>query len=333
MSFQGSLKELHLPDVIQLVSVSGKSGSFRLERKGDEGFIYLENGTIVHATLGKLPGEEAIYALATWNDGTFRFIPGDAPPEPHHHQEQHQPPHGGRPPHRRVARALQAHPLARPVPRFQVPEGKQGQINLNTQEWLILSKINGKASIEQIADSLGMSTFEVAKLLYGLVTMGLIVLDEPPPKAATARRGGGLAAHGARTLGQRDQELMRLVQRLREEAESTMGETAWPMILRAYRQAKADLEAGGGTEAIQRMCQEILGNAVHMEGPETQRHLAERFRDILSTWNAGARETERDLGTGTRGLGAPIGVTLARVCFHLFLVTVAQSPSHRQPIT
>ncbi len=291
MSFQGSLKELHLPDVIQLVSVSGKSGSFRLEREGLEGFIYLENGRMVHATLGKLAGEEAIYSLATWSDGIFRFIPGDAAPartitksntnllmESARRIDEW----------RVLSKRIPSLDL---IPRFQVPEGKQGQINLNTQEWLILSKINGKARIEEIAEALGLSTFEVAKLLYGLVTMGLIVLDEPPPKAAPDPPGHAqlepMAAE-AEAPAQVAQELMKLVQLLREEAEGCMGEVGWPMILKAYRQARMDLDAGAGTEAIQRMCQEILGNAIHMEGPETQRHLAERFRDILSGWNSGA---------------------------------------------
>ncbi len=288
MSFQGSLKELHLPDVIQLVSVSGKSGSFRLERDSHEGFIYLENGKMVHATVGKLSGEEAIYALATWNDGIFRFIPGDSPTEKTISKSNTNLLMEAA---RRIDewRVLSKRvPSLDRIPRFQVPEGKQGQINLNTQEWLILSKINGKASIDAIADGLGLSTFEVAKLLYGLVTMGLIVLDEAPPKAANAEEAGLEPMETDGSGQQVIQELMKLVQRLREEAESCMGEVAWPMILRAYRQAKADLETGGGTESIQRMCQEILGNAVHMEGPETQRHLAERFRDILSNWNSGA---------------------------------------------
>jgi hypothetical protein len=289
MSFQGSLKELHLPDVIQLVSVSGKSGSFRLENDGHEGFIYLENGRMVHATLGKLIGEEAIYALATWGDGTFRFIPGDATPDRTINKNNTNLLMEAA---RRIDewRVLSKRiPSLDMVPRFMVPEGKQGQINLNTQEWTILSRISGKASIEEIADGLGMSTFEVAKLLYGLVTMGLVLLDPPAPKASVpANEGAGLAPMDT-DPGQVAGELMRLVQRLREEAENTMGEVGWPMILRAYRQAKADLEAGGSTEAIQRMCQEILGNAVHMEGPETQRHLAERFRDILSTWNSGGQ--------------------------------------------
>ena len=42
MAFQGSLKELPLPDIIQLVSVSGKTGVFSLTRNNDPaGEIYL----------------------------------------------------------------------------------------------------------------------------------------------------------------------------------------------------------------------------------------------------------------------------------------------------
>src|SRR5207247_6458539 len=77
MAFQGSLKELPLPDIIQLVSVSGKTGKFTLTREGDRGFIFLKNGQMVHASVGDLMGEEAIYALAIWNSGDFQFNPGE----------------------------------------------------------------------------------------------------------------------------------------------------------------------------------------------------------------------------------------------------------------
>ena len=79
MAFQGSLKELPLPDIIQLVSVSGKTGKFTLSRDHDRGYIYLKNGQMVHATVGELVGEEAIYALAIWNSGEFQFNPGEEP--------------------------------------------------------------------------------------------------------------------------------------------------------------------------------------------------------------------------------------------------------------
>ena len=79
MAFQGSLKELPLPDIIQLVSVSGKTGKFTLSREHERGFIYLKNGQMVHAFVGDLVGEEAIYALAIWNAGEFQFNPGEEP--------------------------------------------------------------------------------------------------------------------------------------------------------------------------------------------------------------------------------------------------------------
>src|SRR5690349_17758735 len=76
MSFQGSIQELPVPDIIQLVSVSGKTGMFMLVRGSERGYIYLRNGKIVHAELGSLTGEEAVYALAIWSTGDFQFTPG-----------------------------------------------------------------------------------------------------------------------------------------------------------------------------------------------------------------------------------------------------------------
>ena len=78
MSFQGSIQELPVPDIIQLVSVSGKTGMFMLVRGPERGYIFLKNGRIVHAELGSLSGEEAVYALAIWNQGDFKFEPGAA---------------------------------------------------------------------------------------------------------------------------------------------------------------------------------------------------------------------------------------------------------------
>ena len=80
MAFQGSLAELHLPDIIQLVSVSGKSGVFRLIDGEHRGDIWLQEGRIVHAVHEDLSGEEAVYALAIWRTGEFRFEAGvDSP--------------------------------------------------------------------------------------------------------------------------------------------------------------------------------------------------------------------------------------------------------------
>ena len=81
MAFQGSLKELPLPDIIQLVSVSGKTGVFVLNGPSQTGEIFLRDGEIVHATAGEIEGEEAVYELAIWQEGDFLFKPGTEMPE------------------------------------------------------------------------------------------------------------------------------------------------------------------------------------------------------------------------------------------------------------
>ncbi len=64
------------------------------------------------------------------------------------------------------------------VPEFVILENREGQINLNTMEWLLLSKIDGQRSVRQIAGAAGMGVFDAAKLLYGLVATNLIRLKE-----------------------------------------------------------------------------------------------------------------------------------------------------------
>ena len=116
MAFQGSLAELHLPDIIQLVSVSGKTGVFHLVDGHLKGQIYLHEGRIVHATLDEVSGEEAVYALAIWNQGDFKFEPAPAERGPDDLEEQHQPAHGGGAAPGRVARPLQEDPVRRADP-------------------------------------------------------------------------------------------------------------------------------------------------------------------------------------------------------------------------
>ncbi|MDQ5872912.1 MAG: DUF4388 domain-containing protein, partial [Acidobacteriota bacterium] len=44
MSFQGSLRELQLADILQLVSTSGKTGKFVLVHDDEQGELYLKQG-------------------------------------------------------------------------------------------------------------------------------------------------------------------------------------------------------------------------------------------------------------------------------------------------
>src|SRR5215470_13510106 len=191
MAFQGSLAELHLPDIIQLVSVSGKTGVFHLTDGALRGEIYLNEGRIVHAEMDDQRGEEAVYALAIWRQGEFRFDPG--PPT-----EQQTITKSNTNLLMEAARRLDEWrvlskkvPSVDLVPEFVVQENREGQINLNTIEWLILSKIDGNRTIKTIAGAANLSVFDAAKMLYGLIATGLIRLREPG--APTAPSGTSAA--------------------------------------------------------------------------------------------------------------------------------------------
>src|SRR2546425_189409 len=178
MAFQGSLAELPLPDIIQLVSVSGKTGVFHLTDGTLKGQIFLHDGKIIHAELEDTAGEEAVYALAIWRQGEFRFDPGVP-------TDQHTINKSNTNLLMEAARRLDEWrvlskkiPSVDLVPEFVVQESREGQINLNTSEWLILSKIDGQRSVKAIAQASGLSVFDAAKMLYGLVATNLIRLRE-----------------------------------------------------------------------------------------------------------------------------------------------------------
>jgi hypothetical protein len=272
MAFQGSLAELHLPDIIQLISVSGKSGVFHLSDGPHQGQIYLHEGKIVHAQLDDTAGEDAVYALAIWSQGDFKFE------------------HGVATEHRTItktntnllmeaARRLDEWrvlskkiPSTDHIPEFVVQEHREGQINLNTSEWLILSKIDGQRSIKQMAAASGLSVFDVAKILYGLVATGLIRLRDRSPAARAAAPAAGAAAANAELLGK--------LERVREICNHTLGPVGESVVSKHYQKAKADLERGGGFEVIQEAISQISRASAILKGPETRDTLIDQLKAV-----------------------------------------------------
>src|SRR5262249_10630876 len=159
MAFQGSLAELHLPDIIQLISVSGKTGVFHLSDGNLKGEIFLNDGQIVHAQLEDAAGEEAVYALAIWSQGEFKFEPGIA-------TQQRTISKSNTNLLMEAARRLDEWrvlskkiPSVDLIPEFVVQENRERQINLNTSEWMILSQIDGYRSIKTSAATCRLSVF------------------------------------------------------------------------------------------------------------------------------------------------------------------------------
>lgn len=71
----GSLSEMALPDIVQILWHGRKSGALRIRSGGDSGEIHFHLGNIVNAMHGKLRGEEAFYAMLRLKDGEFALDP------------------------------------------------------------------------------------------------------------------------------------------------------------------------------------------------------------------------------------------------------------------
>ncbi len=51
MAIQGSLSDVSLADISQLLGMGGKTGCLTLTSKGNSGFVYFEDGRVIHATV------------------------------------------------------------------------------------------------------------------------------------------------------------------------------------------------------------------------------------------------------------------------------------------
>lgn len=181
MSFQGELKDLPLPDVVQLIDSSSKTGRLSLKNENMDGGIYFDNGKIIHATLGEQSGEEAVHTMAVWTEGHFLFEADVAPEEKSINRSNTNLMMEGA---RRLDewKVLQKKiPSTDLIPEF-IPQNKNKapQISLSTREWVLLSKVNGVRDIKTIAKQSNLSVFETCKILYGLISSGLLALRDKP---------------------------------------------------------------------------------------------------------------------------------------------------------
>src|SRR5262245_36804721 len=280
MAFQGSLSELHLPDIIQLISVSGKTGVFHLVDGNLKGQIFLHDGQIVHAQLEDATCEEAGYALASWSRGDFKFEPGVATE------------------HRTISRSntnllMEAArrldewrvlskkiPSTEMVPEFVVQENREGQINLNTSEWLILSKIDGQRSIKQIAHASGLSVFDAAKILYGLIATGLIRLKDAGAAGTVSAPARVVPTPTRAAPPQAAPELVTRLNRVRDLCNSLLGAVGESVVNKHYLKAKAELDRGAGIDVIDEAIQQIVRAASILKGPQASEQLLEQLRAL-----------------------------------------------------
>lgn len=69
----GNLAQTSPLEVVQLISMTRKTGVLEMEGSGGRFVLYFENGALVHAEGGGTSGEDAFAACTALTDGTFSF--------------------------------------------------------------------------------------------------------------------------------------------------------------------------------------------------------------------------------------------------------------------
>ena len=178
MSLSGSLQSINLADIMQLVSNSKQSGKFILTKNtGEKGIIYINNGDIVHAEVETFVGEDAVFTLTAWNEGDFIFEEGKinvtasiSSSVTSLLMES--------------ARRIDEWKLLRKkigsidaVPEFNdIDRKERRKISLSTLEWMVIAKIDGKKSINEISKESGINIFDTSRMIFGMIASGLLKL-------------------------------------------------------------------------------------------------------------------------------------------------------------
>ncbi|MBN1666768.1 MAG: DUF4388 domain-containing protein [Anaerolineales bacterium] len=76
MAMQGNLKDMAVADLIQHNCQDRKIAKLVVCHHGEEAEIYFRDGNVYHASLGETQGEEAVYQILAWEEGTFSLETG-----------------------------------------------------------------------------------------------------------------------------------------------------------------------------------------------------------------------------------------------------------------
>jgi response regulator RpfG family c-di-GMP phosphodiesterase len=75
----GSLSEMGLPDVVQILASGRKSGRLTVRSAGLTGEVFFGGGQVHHATFGPHEGDEAFYRMLALTEGEFELDPSVSP--------------------------------------------------------------------------------------------------------------------------------------------------------------------------------------------------------------------------------------------------------------
>jgi len=182
-AFSGNVTEVKVIDVLKLLTSEGKTGVMSIQRGKEKGEIYVDKGALTHAICKDGVGEEAIFSILTWTDGSFNFSPNVTSEERTIDQDT---------PsllEKEIKQLAEWQQIKEIIPSqdlvFKLSSKRApDEVQLKHDMWSVLSQIDGKKTVGNIADELKIGEYNAARILYKLFSSGLIEVATGPQRKA-----------------------------------------------------------------------------------------------------------------------------------------------------
>jgi hypothetical protein len=206
-AFMGTESENHLAQILhnagKLSEDQARIIQARAQGTSDKqlGHMLIQRGHITQSDIIQSVRQnvlDTVYKLFTWAEGLFRFE-ANALPSPGHItipiDLESVIMEGSR-------RLKEWEILQEELPNLDIclrftdrPDARLQNINLTVEEWRVVSYVNPRNSIRQIARANNLSDFEIRRIVYGMLQAGLVEIirpprptTQPPPRPTTARQ-------------------------------------------------------------------------------------------------------------------------------------------------
>ena len=176
---QGDLAEYALPDLLMFLQGMRKHGQLIIEQSKSRisAGVFFDRGEVVHAYCPPREGVPAIHQLLRWQEGRFAFLKGSTHRNRTIEVDLHNLLLDGL---RQLDehRVIEEHiPPGDTVLHVQRDSSAIADVRLTQGEWKLLSLINGRRSVREVVDLSGREDLEAQRVIYGLITSGLILTN------------------------------------------------------------------------------------------------------------------------------------------------------------
>ena len=185
MSLEGSLETIALPEVLQLLSDTSKSGELLVSGDRGDGRLWFDDGRLSGFDVQRCAeASDALFELLRAGSGRFSFDAGTALPDTAHSVGG-----DGGEDVRPILEVAQAHleewsGIVEVVPSLDhrvalSPEAPSEKVELSAAQWSLSVVIGEGRSVGEVLDRAVLSEFEGCRSLKTLVETGLVSVSEP----------------------------------------------------------------------------------------------------------------------------------------------------------